>query len=129
MQMWHIPQHVQCWNSLSWPSARFKQVESCIAAGEVPSFHRCEPVDDNLMESCQPKQRTFLTVLYARFAGRTPTILPTPQHQEWEVEMSFPADSALQKSLENLAAPLRQNATNSLVGGIAQASAIEMAAA
>ncbi|CAE7606035.1 ufd1 [Symbiodinium natans] len=60
----------------------FKQVESCIAAGEVPSFHRCEPVDDNLME--------------------------------WEVEMSFPADSALQKSLENLAASMFDNSLNKL---------------
>ena len=41
----------------SWALAsplRFKQLEACIAAGQEPSFHRCEPVEDNLMESCLP---------------------------------------------------------------------------
>ncbi|CAE7774967.1 ufd1 [Symbiodinium pilosum] len=60
----------------------FKQVESAIAAGQVPSFHRCAPVEDNLME--------------------------------WEVDISFPADSALQKSLENLAASMFDSSLNKL---------------
>ncbi|OLP93061.1 Ubiquitin fusion degradation protein 1-like [Symbiodinium microadriaticum] len=60
----------------------FKQLEACIAAGQEPSFHRCEPVEDNLMD--------------------------------WEMDMSFPAESALQKSLENLAASMFDSSLNKI---------------
>lgn len=63
-----IHMHLLCTSHASWPSwalleggsclvklqictARFKQVEAAIAAGEAaPWLLRCEPVEDNLME-------------------------------------------------------------------------------
>ena len=50
----------------SWALAsplRFKQLEACIAAGQEPSFHRCEPVEDNLMEFLSATGASFSLVL------------------------------------------------------------------
>ena len=74
---------------------RFKQVEAAVAAGQAPELLRCEPVEDNLMEAL-PKRRFNVSF------------------KEWEVDMSFPSSSELQKSLDNLAAVMIDDRLNRL---------------
>ena len=68
---------------LSLAVLRLRTAQSAPATG----LH-CEPVDDNMLDTW-----------HRRFALDL---------QEWKVDMDFPADSALQKSLDNLAAAWQQ---------------------
>lgn len=60
---------------------RLRTAQSAPATG----LH-CQPVDDNMLDTWHQGSRFAVDV------------------EEWKVDMDFPADSALQKSLKNLAA-------------------------